>query len=161
MLPLLEREVVSRRCWCSEQEMVDYFAMAQLVPGVIAVNTSMLIGHRLRGFGGTVVALAGVILVPFFVLLAYALAFDSMDNINVLKNAMSGVRPAVAGVMSGVSYKMLRRSCRSRAGALVTVITVFMALVIGVPAVWLIVSGVLAGICWFLVRYWKLKEHRA
>ena len=90
MLPLLEREVVGRRKWCTDEEMVDYFAMAQLVPGVIAVNTSMLIGHSLRGFRGTVVAMCGVILVPFFVLLAYALAFDSLQSVGALKNAMAG-----------------------------------------------------------------------
>ncbi|MFO7936735.1 MAG: chromate transporter [Kiritimatiellia bacterium] len=160
MLPLLEREVVNRRHWCDEHEMVDYFAMAQLVPGVITVNTSMLIGHRLRGFAGTVAALIGVVLVPFFVLLAYALAFDSLDNLDILKNAMNGVCPAVAGVMSGVAYKMFKQNCRSRLGLLVTVITVFLALVIGVPAVWLIVSGVLTGILWFFVQYRKLKESK-
>ena len=157
MLPLLEREVVSRRCWCGEQEMVDYFAMAQLVPGVVAVNTSMLIGHRLRGFWGTVVAMMGVVLVPFFVLLAYALAFDSLENIEMLKDAMAGLRPAVAGLMAGVAYKMFRRSCKSHLGLAVAVITVFLSLVVGVRAVWLIVSGVLAGICWFFVRYRKMK----
>lgn len=155
MLPLLEREVVNHRRWCDEQEMVDFFAMAQLVPGVITVNTSMLIGHHLRGFWGTVVAMSGVVLVPFIVLLAYALAFDSMDNLDMLKNAMSGLRPAVAGLMAGVAYKMFRQSCKSRLGLIVSVLTAFLALVVGVPAVWLIISGILIGILWFFVHYFK------
>lgn len=161
MLPLLEREVVNRRCWCDEQEMVDYFAMAQLVPGVIAVNTSMLIGHHLRGFMGTVVAMIGIILVPFFVLLAYALAFDSLANIAMLKAAMAGLRPAVAGLMAGVAYKMFSRSCKSHLGLAVSLITVFLALVVGVPAVWLIISGVLTGILWFFVKYFKVFQAEA
>lgn len=160
MLPLLEREVVSRRCWCGEQEMVDYFAMAQLVPGVIAVNTSMLIGHHLRGFMGTVVAMVGVVLVPFFVLLAYALAFDSLENIAILKDAMGGLRPAVAGLMAGVAYKMFNRSCKSHLGLVVSLITAFLALVVGVPAVWLIISGVLAGVLWYLIQYGRLRRRR-
>ena len=57
MLPLLEREVVNRRKWCRFEEMADFYAMSQLVPGVVAINTAMLIGHRLRGFAGTVAAL--------------------------------------------------------------------------------------------------------
>ncbi len=155
MLPLLEREVVNRRGWCDEQEMVDFFAMAQLVPGVITVNTSMLIGHHLRGFWGTVVAMTGVVLMPFVVLLAYALAFDSMDNIDMLKDAMAGLRPAVAGLMAGVAYKMFSQSCKSRLGLIVSLLTAFLALVVGVPAVWLIVTGVLIGFLWFFAQYFK------
>lgn len=158
MLPLLEREVVHRRRWCDQHEMIDFFAMAQLVPGVIAVNTSMLIGHHLRGFPGTVVAMMGVVLVPFFVLLGYALAFDLLENIEMLKNAMAGLRPAVAGLMAAVAYKMFSRGCKSRLGLVVSLATVFLALVIGVSAIWLIVSGLLAGVLLFVLQFFKLKK---
>lgn len=160
MLPLLEREVVGHRQWCTDEEMVDYFAMAQMVPGVIAVNTSMLIGHKLRGFMGTVVAMSGVVLVPFFVLLAYALVFDSLESVAALKNAMAGLRPAVAGLMAGVAFKMFNRSRKTPLGLVVSLVTVFLALVAGVPALWLIVSGVVAGILWFFVQYRKVLRNR-
>jgi len=153
MLPLLEREVVGRRGWCRMDEMSDYYAMAQLVPGVIAVNTSMLIGHHLRGFWGTLAAMLGIVLVPFFVLLAYAIAFDSMAELAVLKDAMAGLRPAVAGLMAGVAFRMFNRSRKTPLGLSVALITAFLALVIGIPAVYLIVSGVVAGMIWFFAKY--------
>jgi chromate transporter len=159
MLPLLEREVVERRGWCRIEDMSDYYAMAQLVPGVIAVNTSMLIGHHLRGWLGTLAAMLGIILVPFFVLLAYAVAFDSMADLAVLQDAMAGLRPAVAGLMAGVAFTMFNRSRKTPLGLWVALITAFLALVVGIPAVWLIVGGVIAGIGWFVVKY--VKEFRS
>ena len=58
MLPLLEREVVDRRRWCTHAEMGELYALAQVVPGVIAVNTAMLVGHRHRGTAGAVAVIA-------------------------------------------------------------------------------------------------------
>lgn len=152
MLPLLEREVGDRRKWCRLEEMTDYYAMAQLVPGVVAVNTAMLIGHRLRGFWGTVAATLGVVLAPFLVILAYAIAFDQMRDSILLANAMSGLRPAVAGLMLGVAYTMFMRSCKTRLGTGVSLAVAFLTLVCGVSAVTVILLGVAVGIGWFVLE---------
>lgn len=152
MLPLLEREVVDRRKWCRLEEMTDYYAMAQLVPGVVAVNTAMLIGHYLRGFWGTVAATLGVVLAPFLVILAYAIAFDQMRDSTLLANAMSGLRPAVAGLMLGVAYTMFMRSCKTRLGTGVSLAVAFLTLVCGVSAVTVILLGVAVGIGWFVLE---------
>ena len=152
MLPLLEREVVDRRKRWRLEEMTDYYAMAQLVPGVVAVNTAMLIGHRLRGFWGTVAATLGVVLAPFLVILAYAIAFDQMRDSTLLANAMSGLRPAVAGLMLGVAYTMFMRSCKTRLGTGVSLAVAFLTLVCGVSAVTVILLGVAVGIGWFVLE---------
>lgn len=153
MLPLLEREVVERRGWCAYAEMSDYYAMAQLVPGVVAVNTSMLIGHRLRDFWGTVAATAGVVLVPFLVILAYAVAVDRFSETKLLADAMSGLRPAVAGLMLGVAFRMFDRSRRTRLGLVVAVAVPFLTLACGVSAVQVILGGVAFGLLWFLASW--------
>lgn len=149
MLPLLEREVVNRRRWCRFEEMADYYAMSQLVPGVVAVNTSMLIGHHLRGFLGTVAATLGVVFVPFLAILAYAVAFDQMAGSKLLADAMSGLRPAVAGLMLGVAYTMFDRSRKTRLGLAVSLAVAFLVLVCGVSAVNVILAGAASGVLWF------------
>ncbi|MEI7901299.1 MAG: chromate transporter [bacterium] len=149
MLPLLEREVVNRRGWCTFEEMTDYYALSQLVPGVVAINTAMLIGHRRRGFWGTVAATFGVVLVPFFVILAYAVAFDQMAGSRLLADAMSGLRPAVAGLMSGVAYAMFGRSRKTRVGLVVPLLVAVLVLGCGVSAVRVILAGVAVGVLWF------------
>lgn len=101
MLPLLEREVVNTRGWCRLEEMTDYYAMSQLVPGVVAINTAMLIGHHLRGFRGTVAATLGVVFAPFFVILAYAIAFDQMAGSKLLNDASVKAAPGRGGPDAG------------------------------------------------------------
>ena len=72
MLPLLEDEIVRRKKWATSEEITDYFALAQLLPGVIAINTAMLVGNRLRGIWGNLAASLGVVSVPFVLIAAYA-----------------------------------------------------------------------------------------
>jgi len=151
MLPLLEREVVNRRKWCRFEEMADLYAMAQLVPGVVAINTAMLIGYRQRGLAGTLAATAGVVAVPFAVILAYAVAFDRLAGSARLADAMAGLRPAVAGLMLGVAYTMFGRSRKTRLGLGVSLLAAGLVLGCGVSAVQVIVGGVAAGLVWFAV----------
>lgn len=150
MLPLLEREVVTRRQWSKIEQMSDYYAMAQLVPGVIAINTAMLIGHHLRGAWGSVVATLGVVAAPFFAILAYALAFDSLRHLKPLEHAMAGLRPAVAGMMAGVAYTMFMRNRKTPLGCYVALGTAFLTLVCQVPAIFVILAGVGGGLIWHL-----------
>ncbi len=158
MLPLLEREVVERRRWCTFDEMTDYYAMAQLVPGVVAINTAMLIGHRQRGFGGTVAATLGVVAVPFAVILAYAVAFDRLSGSSALTAAMSGVRPAVSGLMLGIAFTMFNRSRRTPLGWAVSLGVAGSILCGFVSAVQAILTGVAAGVLWYAAAVVRLRR---
>ena len=160
MLPLLEREVVDRRRWCTFEEMTDYYAMAQLVPGVVAINTAMLIGQRLRGFWGTVAATAGVVAMPFFVILAYAIAFDRLAGSKTLAAGMSGLRPAVAGLMLGIAYTMFARSRKTRLGLVVSVLVAGLILCGQVSAVQAILAGVAAGVLWYATSIVRKRPDR-
>ena len=91
-------------------------------------------------------------LAPFLVILAYAIAFDQMRDSILLANAMSGLRPAVAGLMLGVAYTMFMRSCKTRLGTGVSLAVAFLTLVCGVSAVTVILLGVAVGIGWFVLE---------
>ncbi|MCL1922131.1 MAG: chromate transporter [Kiritimatiellaeota bacterium] len=151
MLPLLENEVVRRRGWCDADEMADTFAMAQLIPGVIAINATMLIGHRLRGARGTLAATLGVIAVPFLAILAYAAAFDHFREAQWLLNATAGLRPAVAGMMLGVAYTLFNRARKTRLGLAVSIAAAALVLGLKVSAVAVILCGIGCGILWHLL----------
>ena len=99
MLPLLEREVVNRRGWCSFDEMTDYYAMSQLVPGVVAINTAMLIGHRLRGFWGTVVATLAVCLPSLLCVNLLGAFWRRNRNHPCMVRVFEVLRPLVTGLV--------------------------------------------------------------
>ena len=61
MLPILQREVIDNRGWATEEELMDYFAIGQCTPGIIAVNTATFIGQKLRGVAGGITATLGVV----------------------------------------------------------------------------------------------------
>ena len=148
MLPLLEKEITGNRKWCTQEEMVDTFAIAQLIPGVVAINTSMFVGHRLRGWRGTIAATLGIIAVPFVVILAYAVAFDYFRETKWLEQATAGLRPAVAGMMLGIAYTLFRRTGKTILGVVVILTVAILVLGFGVSAVQVILAGLLLGVCW-------------
>ena len=151
MLPLLEREIVTRRKWATHEEMTDTFALSQLIPGVVAINAAMLTGHRLRGANGTWAATLGVIGIPFLVMLAYAAAFDSFREAPWLLNATAGLRPAVAGLMLGMAYTLFNRARKTRLGLAVSLAAAALVLGLGVSAVAVILGGVGCGTAWHLI----------
>ena len=109
LLPLLERELVTRRKWARSEEMIDLYALAQILPGVIAVNTAMLIGNRLRGLAGTLTAAFGLTIAPFLMIAAYAAAYGTLRDTSIFSRALSGVQPAVAGMILGLGVDMVRK----------------------------------------------------
>ena len=148
MLPLLEEEVVRRRKWATSEEMVDFFALAQVLPGVIAINTAMLVGNRLRGLAGNVAAAVGLLVVPFTLIVAYAIAYASAQDMPVVMRVLEGVRPAVAGMMLGMGLNMMRKSARTAWAVAVAVAACGAVLLWNPPMVWMILGAIGAGLAW-------------
>ena len=92
MIPLIEREVVDKQKWITREDFVDALAIAQSLPGILAVNISILVGNRLRGFKGSLIATLGTILPSFLIILAIAIWFvQSYDN-PVVERVFKGIR---------------------------------------------------------------------
>ena len=154
MLPLLEDEMVRRRKWSTSDEMADFFALAQVLPGVIAVNTAMLVGNRLRGLAGNLAAALGLLVVPFSLIVAYAIAYASVQNMPIVMRVLEGVRPAVAGMMIGMGLNMMRKSVRMAWAFAVAVGACGAVLLWNPPMAWMILGAIGAGLAWnwFSVR---------
>ena len=148
MLPLLEREVVERRRWCSHEAMSDIFALAQVIPGVIAVNSSMLVGQRLRGWRGAGVAALGTITAPFAVILLIAGWFETLVGLPWLGRLMLGLRPAVAGLLLGTAVRLVWRGWRKSWALAAGVAALAATLLLELKPVWLILGGIVAGLVW-------------
>ena len=148
MLPLLEDEVVRRRKWATSGEMVDFFALAQVLPGVIAINTAMLVGNRLRGLGGNIAAAAGLLVVPFALIVAYAIAYASAQDMPVVMGVLEGVRPAVAGMMLGMGANMIRKEAKTAWSLALAVVACGAVLLWNPPMAWMILGAIVAGLAW-------------
>ena len=165
LLPLLEDEIVRRRKWAGSADMADLYALAQALPGVIAVNTAMLVGQRLRGFGGVLAAAAGLTLVPFLLIAFYAAAYTRFRDADVCSRILSGIQPAVAGMVLGLSLDMIRRQTGRVEGALRRVppyclfaLAAFASLWCGVEFVHMLAASVAAGLAWHLIAARRARD---
>ncbi len=101
MISLIEREVVETRKWIGREDFLDLLAVAQSLPGILAVNISVAVGDRLRGWRGSVAAAAGTILPCFLIILAIAMFLtpELIQNNRVVASIFRGIRPAVVALI--------------------------------------------------------------
>ena len=99
MIPLIQREVVERRRWLSDTEMLDVIALSQTMPGILAANIAALVGQRLRGTRGALLAVLGNILMPIIFILLIALFFRQFKDNPTVEHIFMGIRPAVVALI--------------------------------------------------------------
>ncbi len=101
MIAIIQREIVDNHKWIEKEEFLDLLAVAQSMPGILAVNISTVIGDRLRGLRGSIVAALGTILPSFFIILAIAIFLtpDVIKNNDIVSRIFKGVRPAVVALI--------------------------------------------------------------
>lgn len=99
MIAIIEAEVSSRG-WISAEEMVNFIAIAESTPGPIAVNLATFVGHRMAGIPGAICATVGVVLPSFVIILIVAKCFERFKNSRIISGCMSGLRPAVVGLIA-------------------------------------------------------------
>ena len=110
MLPILQREVVETRGWVSEEEVLDYYAIGQCLPGIIMVNTMIFVGHKRKGnIGGIAAALATVCPALIIITLIAALLTNFAD-VPAVKNAFAGIRVCVVVLIFNAIVKLWKSS---------------------------------------------------
>ena len=95
MLPLLERELVTKRGWTTMEELRDYFAIGQCTPGVIALNVSTFIGQKRQGVAGAIAAMLGFLTAPIAIILVIAAFLRNFAELEVVQHAFAGIRVCV------------------------------------------------------------------
>lgn len=101
MISIIEREVVDKHHWLEKEEFLDLLAVAQSMPGILAVNISVVVGDKLRGLGGAVAAALGTIMPSFLIILAIAvfLTPEAITSNPTLTAIFKGIRPVVVALI--------------------------------------------------------------
>ena len=100
MLPILQREVVEKKSWATEEELTDYFAIGQCTPGVIAVNTATFIGQKYAGNLGGTIATLGVVFPSLVIIILIAAFLTNFAEIPVIQHALAGINAAVVALIA-------------------------------------------------------------
>lgn len=100
MVPLIREEVVRKKGWLIDDEFMDMLALAQSMPGPIALNTAIFVGRKRMGFKGSLSTAAGIILPSFIVILLIAMVFTQFKDNPVVESVFKGIRPAVVALIA-------------------------------------------------------------
>lgn len=110
MLPALQREVVEKRGWATEEEVMDWYAIGQCTPGVIAVNTATFVGQKQRGAAGGVAATLGVVFPSLVIITIIAAFIQNFADLPVVQNAFAGIRACVCVLILNAVVKLWKKS---------------------------------------------------
>lgn len=161
MISIIEREIVTNRGWLSREEFLDLLAVAQALPGILAVNIAASLGDRLGGRRGSVAAALGAIMPSFCIILCIAIFLtpDIIENNHVVSSVFKGIRPAVVAL---IVAPVLTTAKSARIGWKTVWIPVVVALLIwsripwvSNPILYIIIGGV-AGYIWLVRQEKKL-----
>ena len=115
MIPILEREIVDRHGWATEEELMDYYAVGQCTPGVIAVNTATFIGYKTAGTLGGIVATLGVIFPSVVIITVIAGILTSFAEVPAVKSAFAGIRVCVCVLIFNAVLKLWKKAVVDKA----------------------------------------------
>ncbi len=110
MLPMLQREAVEKKGWVTEEELMDYYAVGQCIPGVIAVNTAVFIGTKAKGLAGAIAASLGVISPSIVIIVAIAAFIQSFSELPIVQNAFAGIRVGVCVLILSAVLKLFKKA---------------------------------------------------
>ena len=110
MLSLVQRVIVEEHGWATEEELMDYYAIGQCTPGVIAVNVSTFIGHKLRGLPGAIVASLGFISPSILIITLIAAFLESFASNVYVAHALAGIRVCVCVLITNAVVKLFKKA---------------------------------------------------
>lgn len=157
IVTFMKRKFVDELHWIDEQEMLDLIALAQSSPGAIAVNAAILVGWRVGGFVGMLVAILGTILPPMVVLSVISFFYNEFSSNLCVALALKGMQAGVAAVLLDVVCRLGDGVIRERSPAhILLMVAAFAAVAIwNVNVIHIILAAALIGICLELWRRWK------
>ena len=146
MLPILEREVVQNKHWATEEELVDYFAIGQCTPGIIAVNTATFVGQKRKSAMGGITATLGVVFPSLVIITILAGLITNFAHLAWVQNAFAGIQVCVCVLILNAVLKLLKKSVVDKRTAVIFVIVLLGNMLLSVSPVWFVLLSALSGL---------------
>ena len=144
MLPILQREVVENKHWATDEELMDYYAIGQCTPGVIAVNTSTFIGKKYKGIPGSVAATLGVVFPSLVIITLIAAVLTNFADLPVVQNAFAGIRICVCVFIFNAVVKLWKSAVKDIPALLIFLVVLLGSVFLDLsPIVYVLCAGIL------------------
>lgn len=145
MLPILQREVVEKRKWASNEELMDYYSIGQCTPGIIAVNTATFIGYKEMGIIGGIIATIGVVFPSLVIITVIASFIGSFMEFQIVNYAFAGIRVCVCVLILNAVINLMKSSVIDRTTTILFTLVFLLSITTRVSTIaFIVISGVIA-----------------
>lgn len=139
MLPQLQREIVDNNKWATTEELLNYFAIGQCTPGIIAINTATFIGYKQKGISGAIVATFGMVSPSLIIISILSQVISSIEGIEIVQHAFAGLRVGVVALIAYSIINLWKQSVKDIIGIIIFVCTFVLVAFLGVSPIIVIV----------------------
>ena len=146
MLPMLEKEIVNNKHWATEEELMDYYAIGQCTPGIIAINTATFIGYKVKGIPGAIFATLGVIAPSLVIITVIAAFISNFVELTFVKSAFGAIRACVCILILNAVVKLAKKALVDKATIALFVLVLLLSLFTDISPAVLVVAAGIAGI---------------
>lgn len=151
MLPILQRDVVENNKWVSEEELIDFYAVGQSIPGLIAINVATLIGRKERGVVGGIMAALGMITPCVIIITLIAALLSGFRDNEIVKHALSGISVCVVALILTSVIKLFKGGVTCVAQLLVALAALAVSVFLDISPIYIIIGGAIFGVLYGLI----------
>lgn len=151
MIPFIEEEFIDKKKWISRSEMSDMIALSQSFPGVIAVNVSILVGHKMAGLSGAIAAAVGTVLPALISIVLILSVLSGFQDNRYVQMVFVGIKAASAALILDTVIRLAKTSLRNAFGWILAAVAL-MIVMFNYSAAWTILVGAVAGLVYFNKR---------
>lgn len=146
MLPILQEEIVNKRKWATDEEIIDYYALGQVVPGIIAINTATFIGHKRKGLMGGIFSTLGMVTPSIIIITIIATFFHRFQDYAVVQHAFGGIRVVVVSLIIHAVIKMWKQSVKNKIGFCLFLVSFLVIILSSISPIVVIVVSAMVGL---------------
>lgn len=158
MLPLIQKEIVDKKHWATEEEIMDYYAVSQCTPGIIMVNTATFIGFYQKGVLGAMIATLGVIIPSIVIILIIASVLTTFSSLAIVQHALAGIRVAVCVLVLNAVVKLWKSGIKDLFGGILFAVVLAVISFTNLSTVIIVVISAACGIIAHSFKKTKEKE---
>lgn len=152
MLPMMQDELVHSKGWITDDELLDYYAVGQSTPGIIAVNVATFVGFKRKGIAGGIFATLGIITPSVFIITLLAALISSIDQYPLVQKALKGINVSVAALITDANFNFVKKTCKGAASFLIMAASFVLIYFFEVPSYFVILGTALLALG---VYFWR------
>jgi len=146
MMPMMQKELIDKKHWMTEEDLIDYYAVGQSTPGMIAVNVSTFVGYNQLGILGGIVATLGMVSPSIIIITILAGLINSIDEYPMVQKALRGINVAVAALFTSVIVKFVKKTIKKPLHVLLMLISFTLVYFFKLQSFWIILAAILCGV---------------